>query len=72
VLRTLWSLTLWQTSELEFIGLDDGWAARIIETVGNYGEIFERDLGAGSPMKLALGPNNLWTHGGLVYAIPMR
>ena len=56
----------------QFIALDDGWAARIIETVGNYGEIFERDLGTGSPMKLARGPNNLWTHGGLMCAIPMR
>jgi general L-amino acid transport system substrate-binding protein len=56
----------------QFLGLDDAWAARVIESVGNYGEVFERDLGAGSPMKLARGPNNLWTHGGLMYAIPIR
>jgi general L-amino acid transport system substrate-binding protein len=40
--------------------------------VGNYGEMFERDLGSGSVMKLPRGPNNLWTQGGLMYALPMR
>ena len=56
----------------QFIGLDDAWAARVIEAVGNYGEIFERDLGAGSVMKLARSTNNLWTQGGLMYALPIR
>lgn len=56
----------------QLIGLDDAWAARVIEAVGNYGEIFERDLGSGSVMKLARGANNLWTHGGLIYALPIR
>ncbi len=56
----------------QFIGLDDAWAARVIEAVGNYGEIFERDLGSGSVMKLARGSNNLWTQGGLMYALPIR
>lgn len=56
----------------QFIGLDDAWAARVIEAVGNYGEIFERDLGAGSVIKLARGPNALWTQGGLMYALPIR
>jgi len=56
----------------QYFGLDDDWAARVIEAAGNYGEIFERDLGAGSPMKLARGPNNLWTQGGLMYALPIR
>ncbi|MGA2484273.1 MAG: transporter substrate-binding domain-containing protein [Candidatus Acidiferrales bacterium] len=56
----------------QFIGLDDTWAARVIEAVGNYGEMFERDLGSGSVMKLARGPNNLWTQGGLMYALPIR
>ena len=56
----------------QLIGLDDAWAARVIETVGNYGEMFERDLGSGSAMKLARGANNLWTHGGLIYALPIR
>ena len=56
----------------QFIGLDDAWAARVIEAVGNYGEMFERDLGAGSERKLPRGANNLWTRGGLMYALPMR
>jgi general L-amino acid transport system substrate-binding protein len=56
----------------QFVGLDDAWAARVIETVGNYGEIFERDLGSESAMKLARGSNNLWTQGGLMYALPIR
>jgi len=56
----------------EFIGLDDTWVARVVEAVGNYGEMFERDLGSGSVMKLARGPNNLWTRGGLMYALPIR
>jgi len=56
----------------QFIGLDDAWAARVIEAVGNYGEMFERDLGSGSVIKLARGANNLWTRGGLMYAAPMR
>jgi general L-amino acid transport system substrate-binding protein len=56
----------------QFIGLDDAWAARVIEVVGNYGEMFERDLGSRSEMKLPRGPNNLWTQGGLMYALPIR
>jgi general L-amino acid transport system substrate-binding protein len=56
----------------QLLGLDDAWAARVIEAVGNYGEMFERDLGSGSVMKLARGLNNLWTQGGLMYALPMR
>ena len=56
----------------QFLGLDDAWAAQVIEAVGNYGELFERDLGSASVMKLARGPNNLWTHGGLMYALPIR
>ncbi len=56
----------------QLVGLDDAWAAGVIEAVGNYGEMFERDLGSGSVMKLARGANNLWTQGGLMYALPMR
>jgi len=56
----------------QFIGLDDGWAARVIEAVGNYGEMFERDLGSGSAMKLPRGANRLWIEGGLMYALPIR
>ena len=56
----------------QFIGLDDAWAARVIEAVGNYGEMYERDLGSGSVMKLPRGVNQLWTQGGLMYALPIR
>jgi hypothetical protein len=56
----------------QFLGIDDAWAAHVIEAVGNYAEMFERDLGSSSVMKLARGPNNLWTHGGLMYALPIR
>jgi general L-amino acid transport system substrate-binding protein len=56
----------------QYLGLRDGWAADVIEAVGNYGEIFERDLGTGSTMKLVRGPNALWTQGGLMYARPIR
>jgi general L-amino acid transport system substrate-binding protein len=56
----------------QYLSLDDTWAAQVIEAVGNYGEIFERDLGATSAMKLSRGPNNLWTQGGLMYSLPLR
>jgi general L-amino acid transport system substrate-binding protein len=56
----------------QFLSLDDAWAARVLAAVGNYGELFERDLGQGSVMKLPRGANNLWTRGGLMYALPLR
>jgi general L-amino acid transport system substrate-binding protein len=56
----------------QYLSLDDAWAARVIEAVGNYGEIYERDLGPGSVMKLPRGPNCLWTQGGLMFALPIR
>lgn len=56
----------------QFIGLDDEWAARAIDAVGNYGEMFERDLGSASAMRLDRGLNNLSTHGGLMYSNPIR
>jgi general L-amino acid transport system substrate-binding protein len=56
----------------QYVGLDDAWTARVIEAVGNYGEMYERDLGSGSVMKLPRGANNLWTQGGLMYALPIR
>ncbi len=56
----------------EYLGLDDAWAAHIIEAVGNYGELFDRDLGVRSVMKLDRGLNELWTKGGLMYSAPMR
>jgi len=52
--------------------LDDRWAYAIVKQVGNYGEVFERNVGARSPLKLARGLNALWTEGGLMYAMPFR
>ncbi len=54
------------------LGLDKEWAYRAIRAVGNYGEIFDRNLGANSPLKLPRGSNQLWTKGGLMYAPPIR
>ncbi len=54
------------------LGLDDAWAERAITVVGNYGEIYERDVGHSSPLKLERGPNALWTQGGLIYAPPLH
>jgi general L-amino acid transport system substrate-binding protein len=54
------------------LGLDEDWAVRAIRAVGNYGEIFDRNLGKDSPLKLERGLNDLWTRGGLLYAPPAR
>src|SRR5215470_15629707 len=54
------------------LGVKADWAAKTVKSVGNYGEIFERNLGAQSPLKLERGLNRLWTHGGLMYAPPFR
>ena len=53
-------------------GLDNKWMLNAIKAVGNYGEIFERNVGTGSPLKLSRGLNGLWSKGGLMYAIPYR
>jgi general L-amino acid transport system substrate-binding protein len=54
------------------MGLDNKWMLNAIKAVGNYGEVFERNVGASSPLKLARGLNGLWSKGGLMYAIPYR
>ncbi len=54
------------------IGLDNAWAYRIIWHVGNYGEVFERNLGDASQLKIKRGQNALWSEGGLQYGIPIR
>jgi len=56
----------------EQLGLTKDWAYRIVKHVGNYGEIFEKNVGQGSPLKIARGINGLWTKGGLQYAPPIR
>jgi general L-amino acid transport system substrate-binding protein len=56
----------------EALGLTNDWAYRIIKHVGNYGEVFERSVGQGSPLKIVRGLNALWTKGGLQYGPPIR
>ncbi|MFL0691537.1 MAG: amino acid ABC transporter substrate-binding protein [Agrobacterium tumefaciens] len=54
------------------LGLTNDWAYNIIKGVGNYGEVFERNIGASTPLKIERGVNALWTNGGLQYAPPIR
>jgi general L-amino acid transport system substrate-binding protein len=56
----------------EALGLSNDWAARVIHHVGNYGEVFERNLGSGSRLAIPRGLNRLSTDGGLQYAPPMH
>jgi len=56
----------------KLLGLDRDWLARTIKTTGNYGEIFERNVGPKSALQLPRGLNNLWNKGGLMYAYPLR
>jgi len=54
------------------LGLSDDWAYKVIKQIGNYGELFERNLGKDSPLKIKRGLNRLWSQGGLLYAPPLR
>ena len=54
------------------MGISPGWGMRVVETVGNYGEIFERNLGSQSAFKIERGLNRLWNQGGLMYSPPFR
>jgi general L-amino acid transport system substrate-binding protein len=56
----------------EQLGVAKDWAVRIIKLVGNYGEVFERNVGQGSPLKIDRGLNKLWNKGGIQYAPPIR
>lgn len=56
----------------KLLGLDRDWAYRAIKAVGNYSEIFERNVGPKSALKLPRGANRLWSNGGLMYAPPIR
>lgn len=56
----------------EDLGLTNDFAYRVIKNVGNYGEIYERNLGKGSQFNLDRGQNDLWTRGGLLYSPPFR
>ncbi|MDH3883222.1 MAG: amino acid ABC transporter substrate-binding protein, partial [Desulfobacterales bacterium] len=54
------------------LGIDEKWAYNIIKQVGNYGEVFERNVGVNTPLKIERGLNDLWTRGGLMYAPPFK
>jgi general L-amino acid transport system substrate-binding protein len=54
------------------LGVDEKWVYNIVKQVGNYGESFDRNVGAGSVLKIDRGLNKLWTQGGLQYAQPIR
>ncbi len=56
----------------EGIGLSNDWALRAVKQVGNYGEIFDRNVGPGSPLGIQRGYNKLWNDGGLQYGMPIR
>jgi general L-amino acid transport system substrate-binding protein len=56
----------------EQLGLTKDWVIRIVKAVGNYGESFDRNVGAGSPLAIARGLNQLWNKGGIQYAPPIR
>ena len=54
------------------LGLDKQWASRAIAESGNYGEIFEKNIGVNTPIGIARGLNASWTNGGLIYSAPFR
>ena len=53
------------------LGLRRDWLVRVLQTTGNYGEIFDRNVGPRSPLGLPRGLNQLWNRGGLMYALPL-
>ena len=56
----------------KLLGLDKEWMVRAVKATGNYGEMFERNVGTQSALKLPRGANNLWNKGGLMYPMPIR
>jgi len=56
----------------KYLGVDNGWAYRIVKQVGNYAESYERNVGPNTPLKLPRGVNKLWKDGGLHYPMPFR
>ena len=56
----------------EGLGIGNDWVVNIVKQVGNYGEVFDRNVGEGSPLKLPRGLNALWNMGGLQYGPPIR
>jgi general L-amino acid transport system substrate-binding protein len=56
----------------EALGVDEKWAYNIVKMVGNYAEVFERNVGVNTPLKIERGLNALWTHGGIMYTPPFK
>jgi general L-amino acid transport system substrate-binding protein len=54
------------------LGLTDDFMVRVLRHVGNYGEIYDRNLGPNTPLNIPRVLNALWTNGGLIYAPPIR
>ena len=54
------------------LGLDEKWAYNIVKQIGNYGEVFARNVGVNTPLGLERGLNALWTKGGLMYSVPFK
>jgi general L-amino acid transport system substrate-binding protein len=54
------------------LGVKDDWVVSIIRAVGNYGEVYERNLGAAGKLGIPRGLNQLWNLGGIQYAPPIR
>ena len=61
----------YRTVLAQSLGVTPGWAIRAVKAVGNYGEMYERNLGSGNPLRIERGLNRLWTQGGLMYAPPI-
>ena len=61
------------TPELgQSLKVDPLWVYNIVRALGNYGEMYDRHFGPQTSVNLPRGPNQLWTNGGLIYALPMR
>ena len=56
----------------ERMGLTKDWVVRIVRRVGNYAEVYDRNVGVGSKLGIPRGINQLWTNGGILYAPPIR
>jgi general L-amino acid transport system substrate-binding protein len=54
------------------LGIAPDWYVRVVEATGNYAEVYDRNVGTASPLKIERGPNRLWTEGGLLYSPPFR
>jgi general L-amino acid transport system substrate-binding protein len=70
---TSWGLISGNDTRIaQALGVPGDWALRAVRAVGNYGEVYERNLGAASDLGIERGPNRIWTQGGLHYAPPLE